>query len=105
MVSGSRGLGRLPVNYSRGLLRGIPPIELCGRLRRLRFAFSMHDDGDVCVGGGRARVLVGTRAASSVAFAMATLALAVVPRQSWRRWRSCCWGSMDRVRLRLLDDQ
>jgi hypothetical protein len=36
----------------------------------------------VCVGGGRARVLVGTRAASSVAFAPATPALAVVPRRS-----------------------
>ena len=79
---GSRGLEKLPVNYSRGLLREIPPIKPCGRLRRLRFAFSMHDDGDVCVGGGRAHVLVGTRAASSVAFAVAALALAVVPRRS-----------------------
>ena len=102
---GYRGLGRLPVNYSRRLLREIPPIELCGRLRHLRFAFFMHDDGDVCVGGGRARVLVGTRATCSVAFAVATLALAVVPRRSWRRWRSCCWGSMDHAWLGLLDDQ
>ena len=65
----------------------------------------MHDDGDVCVGCGRARVLVGTRAASSVAFAVAALALAVVPRRSWLRWRNCCRGSMDRARLGLLDDQ
>ena len=64
----------------------------------------MHDDGDVCVGGGKARVLVGTRAASSVAFAVAALALAVVPRRSWQRWKSCCWSSMDRARLGLLDD-
>ena len=57
---GSRGLEKLPVNYSRGLLREIPPIKPCGHLRRLRFAFSMHDDDGVCaygVGGGKARVL------------------------------------------------
>ena len=67
---GSRGLEKLPVNYSRGLLREIPPIKPCGRLRRLRFAFSMHDDDGVCVygvGGGKARVLVGTRAAQNMA--------------------------------------
>ena len=66
---GSPGLGRLPVNYSRGLLREIPPIKLCGRLRRLCFTFSMHDDDDgVCgVGSGEARVLVGTRAAQNMA--------------------------------------
>ena len=46
-VSGSRGLGRLLINYSCGLLHGIPPIKPCGRLRLLRFAFSMHDDSDV----------------------------------------------------------
>ena len=64
----------------------------------------MHDDGDVCVGSGRARVLVGTRAASGVALAVVAPALAVVPRRSWRRWSSWCWGSMGRARLRLLDD-
>ena len=58
----------------------------------------------MCVGGGRARVLVGTRAASSVAFAVATLALAVVPRRSLRRWSSWRWGSMGLGLLRLLDD-
>ena len=31
----------------------------------------MHDDGDVCVGGTRVRVLVGTRAACSVALTVA----------------------------------
>ena len=41
-------MGRLPVNYSHGLLCEIPPIKPCGRLRRLRFAFSMHDDDGVC---------------------------------------------------------
>ena len=46
---GSRGLEKLPVNYSRGLLREIPPIKPCGRLRLLRFTFSMHDDVGVCV--------------------------------------------------------
>jgi hypothetical protein len=46
---GSRGLGRHPVNYSRGLRRETPPIKPCGRLRRLRFAFSMHDVVVVCV--------------------------------------------------------
>ena len=56
----------------------------------------MRDDGDVCVGSGRARVLVGTRAASDVALAVAAPALAVVPRRSWRRWSSWCWGSMGR---------
>ena len=67
---GSRGLENLQVNYSRGLLREIPPINSCGRLRRLRFAFSMHDDDGVCVygvGGGKARVLVGTRATQNMA--------------------------------------
>ena len=63
------GLEKLPVNYSRGLLREIPPIKPCGRLRCLRFAFSMHDDDGVCVcvGGGKARVLVGTRATQNMA--------------------------------------
>ena len=65
----------------------------------------MHDDGDVCVGGDRARVLIGTRAVRSVAFVVAALALAVVPVRSWQRWRSCCWGSMDRARHGLLEDQ
>ena len=64
----------------------------------------MCDDGDVCVGSGRARLLVGTRAASDVALAVGAPALAVVPRRSWRRWSSWCWGSMGRGRLRLLDD-
>ena len=66
---GSRGPEKLPVNYSRGLLHEIPPIKPCGRLRHLRFAFSMHDDDDgVCgVGSGEARVLVGTRAAQNMA--------------------------------------
>jgi hypothetical protein len=31
----------------------------------------MHDDNEVCGGSGTARVLVGTRAANSVAFATA----------------------------------
>jgi hypothetical protein len=80
---GSRGLERLPVNYSRGLRRETPPIKPCGRLRRLRFISCMHDGGDeVCVGSGRARVLIGTRAAESVAFAPASPALAVAPRRS-----------------------
>ena len=65
----------------------------------------MHDDDDVCVGGGRARVLVGTRAASDVALAVAAPALAVVPRRSWRHWSSCYRGSMGRTRLGLHDDQ
>jgi hypothetical protein len=59
----------------------------------------------VCVSAGRARALVGTRAASSVAFVVAAPALAVVPRRSWRCWSSCCPGSMGRARLGLLDDQ
>ena len=46
---GSQGLEKLPVNYSRGLVLEIPPIKPCARLRRLRFAFSMHDDDGVCV--------------------------------------------------------
>ena len=58
----------------------------------------------VCGGGDKVRVLVGTRAASSVAFAVATPALAVVPRRFLRRWSSWCWGSMGRGRLRHLDD-
>ena len=82
LVPGS--LGKLPVNYSRGLHRETPPIKPCGRLRRLRFAFSMHVVVVMYVGGGRARVLVGTRAASSMAFSLAMPALAVVPRRSWR---------------------
>jgi hypothetical protein len=38
-----------------------------------------------CVGSGWARVLVGTRAAKSVAFASASPALAVAPRRLERR--------------------
>ena len=64
----------------------------------------MHDDDDVCVGGGRARVLVGTRAACSVALAVATPVLAVVPRRSCWRWSSWCWSNLGRAQLRLLDD-
>jgi len=64
----------------------------------------MHDD-DVCVGGGRACVLVGTCATCSVALAVAAPALAVVPRRFRRRWSSWCWGSMGRARLGPLDDQ
>jgi hypothetical protein len=59
----------------------------------------------VCVGGSKARVLVGTCAACSVAFAVATPALVVVPRLPWRRWSSFCRDSMGRALLGLLDDR
>jgi hypothetical protein len=58
-----------------------------------------------CVGSGRARVLVGTRAAKSVAFAPASPALAVAPRQSWTAMMSVvevAW--MQSAWLGLLDD-
>jgi hypothetical protein len=79
---GSWGLGRLPVNYFCGLRRDTPPIKPCGHLRRIRFTSCMHDVVMKCVGSGRARVLVGTRATESVAFAPASPALAIAPRQS-----------------------
>lgn len=72
------GLERLPVNYSRGLRHDTSPIKPCCRLR---FTSCMYGGGGgVCVGNGRARVLVGTRVAESVAFApvQASPALAVV---------------------------
>ena len=52
----------------------------------------------VCGGGGRVRVLIGTRIASSVALAVAAPALAVVPRRSWQRWSICYRGDMGRAR-------
>jgi hypothetical protein len=95
---GSRGLEKLPVNYSCGLRRKTPPIKLCGRLRRLRFTSCMHDDGEVC--GQRQRPC---------------------PCRYTRRWKrglcsglarphrcaslvlngddECCWSSMNAVRL------
>ena len=64
-----------PAGSTAGHLRLIYTVAVFG----LRFAFLMHGGG-VC-GGGRVRVLGGTRAVENVAFAPATPAYAVLPRR------------------------